>query len=66
MEALTPGEDDLLALALESGLLIDDPVTAAAALAFAVAVVQACADIGDGYWLDDTSAGHHIRATFIP
>lgn len=62
----TPGERELAAMAAACGLVAPHERLPEALLAYGLAVVHACALIGDGYWHDDASAGQHIRAAYYP
>lgn len=66
MEALSPGEQQLIQLARDVGLLGSDVTPPETLVLYALAIVQAYAQIGDGYWQDYASAGQHIRAAFYP
>lgn len=66
MEALTRGEQELAELARSRGVIGPHDEPSSELLDYALAIVQACAEIGDGYWRDDASAGQHIRATYYP
>jgi hypothetical protein len=66
MDALTPAEREMIQLARQCGMLGPQEDPRPELLAFALAIVHACAQIGDGYWRDDASAGQHIRAAYYP
>lgn len=63
---MAAGERDLRALACQAQLLQPDEPMPKGLLEFALLIVHACAQIGDGYWRDDASAGQHIRAIYYP
>lgn len=60
----SPGERELSALACQAQLLQPGEDMPDELLEFAWLIVHACAQIGDGYWREDASAGKHIRAMF--
>jgi len=62
----SPGERELEALASQAGLLRPGEALPDEMLEFGWLIVHACAQIGDAYWREDTSAGQHIRAVMHP
>ncbi|MBF9265400.1 hypothetical protein [Paracidovorax cattleyae] len=63
---MSDGEARIEEMAAAAGLLKPGEPIPEELLAFAFLLVHACAQIGDGYWQDDASAGQHIRAVFYP
>lgn len=63
---MSPGERELQRLACEAGLLQPGEALPDELLEFCWLIVHACAQIGDGYWREEASAGQHIRAVFYP
>ncbi len=57
---------EMAEMAVAAGLLADGETPSEQLLAYSYLLVHACAQIGDGYWREDASAGQRIRAVFYP